>query len=169
MKQLYPSTVCTLVLLALAGCGTRDTTLMVHRATYVLEHEPQGAVGILDLRESLSGDEEEEDVIVIGQIGGIAEPWMRGQASFVIADPIALIEDEDHPEACDCPFCREVTDETEGLALVQFMDDHGSVLPIDAKKLFGFDTNEMVVVRGRAKIDARGHLVVSANGLYIRR
>lgn len=158
--------ICPFLILWSLGCGTHNTELDTQRAKYLLADEPPGAVGVLDLRESISGDQQ---VVVVGQIGGIADPWSRGQASFVIMDPVALMEGEGHSENCDCPFCHKSSEETEGLALVQFVDDSGEVLSVDAQRLFCVSKDQMVVVQGRAKLDQLGHLVVAAHGLYIRR
>ena len=156
-----------LVLLAVAGCGVSDPEIVSLRETFLLDNEPQGATGVLDLRESLSA--EATDVVLVGQIGGVVDPWSPGQASFVIADPIATIDGEGHGESCDCPFCRKSTDESEGLALVQFLDQDGEVCAHDARKVFGVAKDQMVVVEGRAELTSLGHIVVAARGLYIRR
>ena len=152
--------------LLVAGCTASDPDLDVQRARYVLSTEPQGAVGVLDIRETLEG---ESDVVVVGRIGGIADPWTRGLATFVIADPAAGLVADNHDEECDCPFCVQATDETDSLALIQFVDDSGEVLSIDAQTLFRISSDQTVVVSGQARLDELGHLVVSASGLYVRR
>ncbi|MBI84013.1 MAG: hypothetical protein CMJ81_12505 [Planctomycetaceae bacterium] len=157
---------CPFLVLWSLGCGTHYAELDTQRAKYLLADEPPGAVGVLDLRESISGDQQ---VVLVGQIGGIADPWSRGQASFVIMDPVSLMEGEGHSENCACPFCRQSAEETEGLALVQFLDDSGEVLSVDAQRLFCVSKDQMVVVQGHAKLDQLGHLIVAAHGLYIRR
>jgi len=48
------------------------------------------------------------------------------------------------------------------------VDEQGQRLPIDARKLLGVKENQLVVVRGRPKIDEFGGLVVSADGIYLR-
>ena len=166
MRRGNFSTLCLLMILSAVGCTAADSQFDSQRARYMLEDEPLGAVGVLDLRESISG---EQNVVVVGQIGGTSEPWSQGEATFVIADPIAMIEGEGHPELCDCPFCRKATEESEGLALVQFLDERGRILPVDARQLFDVAKNQMVVVRGRARLDELGYLIVSADGLYVRR
>ena len=155
------------LLIAICGCGVTDPHVISLRETFLLNTEPAGATGVLDLRESLK--EESIDVVLVGQIGGVVDPWSPGQASFVIADPIATIDGEGHGEACDCPFCRQSTDESEGLALVQFLDEKGEVCAHDARRVFGVTKDQMVVVEGRAEMTSLGHIVVAARGLYIRR
>jgi len=154
------------ILLCTLGCGASSSAYLAQREALLLLDEPSGAIGVLDLSETIDG---EEDVVVVGQIGGVTDPWSPGLANFVIADPIAVIEGEGHPESCDCPFCKKSAEQAEGLALVQFLDEQGEVLRVDAQKLFDLEEDQMVVVRGRARMDELGHLVVAARGLYVRR
>ena len=121
-------------------------------------------------REGLVG---EKEIVVLGTIGGVADPWEKGRAAFMIADPsTASVEDEDAHVCTDesCPFCaKNKTPESEMLALVRFVDERGQVIAVDARELFGLRADDLVVVRGRARVDELGYLVVVADGLYIRR
>ena len=160
--------ICALPLVAGAlGCGasTVDPQVAEQRQRLLLAEEPSGAMGVLDARESATSG---ADVTLVGQIGGSSSPWSPGQASFVMIDPAAAAEGHDH---CgdDCPFCKHKSDGQDALALVQFQDEQGSVLPIDARELFQLHDQDTVVVRGRAHINEFGLLVVAANGLYLRR
>lgn len=194
MKWLRFATCLSLGLLGMVGCSktTIDPQLAAElRAKYVLSAEPADATGVLDLREVLK---DPQDVVLIGQIGGIDNPWTRGQASFVITDPslAAIVEDDhDHKDHKDhkvgekeahkhdhnapghdpatCPFCSKGYDPTKALALVQFVDDAGKVLPVDARELFQLEKEQLVVIQGRAQQDPAGYLVVSAKGLFVRR
>ena len=167
MHEITWQAACVALLLVVAGCGISDPEMLSLRESFLLEAEPQGATGVLDLRENFSG--EPVDVVLVGQIGGVVDPWSPGLASFVIVDPIATIGGEGHGESCDCPFCRKTTDETEGLALVQFLDQDGEILAHDPRRLFGVDKDQVVVVQGRAEMTGLGHIVVAARGMYVRR
>lgn len=156
------------VLTALVGCApSGDAQLAAVRSQFVLSEEPAGALGVLELPESLPPNQE---VVLVGQIGGVPDPWTRGQASFVVVDPIALVETGPHGAKCDCAFCKshQKSDPSTGRATVQFVHD-GQVLGIDARKLFDVEQDQMVVVRGRAARDSGGNLIVAANGIYVRR
>ncbi len=155
------------------GCGygpaTVDPRYAAHRARLLLQTEPAGAVTVLDACESLA---EAGEIVLVGQIGGVADPWTKGQASFVLADPSVTAPSggHDHHDCGDnCPYCSKKEGKTSGLALVQFVDEQGRVLPIGAQQLFNLDTLQTVVVRGRAERTELGDVVVSASGLYIRR
>jgi hypothetical protein len=68
----------------------------------------------------------------------------------------------------DCPFCDHAKSQTDSRAIVQFVDERGERLPIDARKLLGVKKDQVVVVRGSGKIDDVMGLIISANGIYVR-
>jgi len=163
---------------AASGCGQSETVVQVdpqvlaqHRAAFLLAEEPQGAQSIMELGE---GELAANEAVLVGQIGGVAEPWTAGKASFIMADPAALLdlEAEAH-EGCtgdSCPFCSKKKDKAStGLAVVRFEDGSGNLLPLDARQLFDLAEKTMVVVRGKVRRDELGYVVVAADGLYIRR
>ena len=155
------------------------------RQKYVLGDEPADATGVVELKEAYK---EPLDVVLVGQIGGVDNPWTKGQASFVITDPSALAVEEE-PAAGDktksaahaahhsapghdpatCPFCSKKFDPAAALALVKFNNAEGGVLSVDAQELFQLKKDQLVVVRGRAEQDPAGYLVVTAQGIYVRR
>jgi hypothetical protein len=183
------STVLGLLLLSAAslaaGCGHSADALgpeaMACREKFLLAEEPADVQGVLDARESLtalkSGSPGSADagypVAVVGQIGGVPDPWTKGQAAFMMIDPAAAASagEHHHPDGCseDCPFCSKNEHGTEQLAMVQFVDETGRVLPHDARRLFDLAPGQTVVVHGRAHIDDLGYLVITASGLYVRR
>lgn len=84
-----------------AGCAgpTVDPKVAAElRGKYLLKEEPAEPSGVLDVKETIK---EPQEVVLIGLIGGIDNPWTKGQASFVVADlsTAAIIEDEPAPAA----------------------------------------------------------------------
>lgn len=169
----------TLALLVCSGCGRSaaatdpalEAKLAAHRSKILLPAEPAGALGVLDLRDAMQAGTLGE-VAVLGKIGGVENPWAAGQATFMIADPSLLVLDEDGHECeedCGCPHCKKNHDPTLGKALVQLVDEQGSILPLDAKALLNVDKNQLVVVQGEAKWHDLGYPVVTARSVYIRR
>lgn len=159
---------------AVAGCGKADAGSQIDtsttRAKFVLADEPEGAMGVLDVRDAMPRSGE---MVIVGRIGGPPNPWTDGQATFVMADASLALE-SDGKHDCDdpgCAFCKKSASKTEQkmLAIVQFVGEDGKVVPVDAQKLFDVSANDMVVVRGKAGIGEDGWLVVAANGLYVRR
>jgi len=123
------------------------------------------------------------EVVIVGQIGGLANPWKQtetdfpfvgGQAKFFLADPDAVAEHlasgHHHAPGEECTFCAaHAKDNSALLAVVQFKDQQGQVLHRDARRWFTLKGNETVVVHGQARIVAGGLLVVDADSLYVRR
>jgi len=126
---------------------------------------------------------EPQGVTVVGHIGGLANPWTgvhpdypfaKTQAVFFLADPQAVVENEEsghsHAPGEECAFCAaHAADKSDMLAMVQFVDEKGAVLPLDVRELFDVKEKDTVVVRGQARVTEGGILVVDAQGLYIRK
>jgi hypothetical protein len=123
------------------------------------------------------------DVVLVGVVGGVPNPFEQAspefpftkhQAMFFLADPEAVAELEEHGHQHapgeECAFClANAADASELIAAVQFVDERGKVLPIDARDLFDLKAKETVVVKGSAKVVPGGILTVNATGLYVRR
>ena len=122
-------------------------------------------------------------VNIVGHIGGLANPWAnvhkeypfaKSQAVLFLADPQAVIENEEaghvHAPGEECAFCAaHAADKADMIALVQFVDNRGKVLPVDIRDLFDVQERDTVVVQGEARVTEGGILVVNAQGLYIRK
>jgi hypothetical protein len=125
----------------------------------------------------------EMDVVLVGAVGGVPNPseqanpefpFSKGKAAFFLADPEFVAEAEEHAhqhaDGEECAFCEAHAHESaHALALVQFADERGKPLGVDARQLFELKEKETVVVRGKAKLDPSGLLTVDATGLYVRR
>ena len=60
-----------------------DTELAAERSRFLLQDEPQGASGVIDVRADAS---DQDSVVIVGRIGGSANPWVEGRAAFSIVD-----------------------------------------------------------------------------------
>jgi len=123
------------------------------------------------------------DVLIVGTIGGLANPWeetqpdypfTKNQASFFLADPGAIAELEAsghvHAPGEECAFCEaHAADSSALLAMVRFLDKNGQVLPIGVSQMFDVEERDTVVIQGTARIVAGGMMVVDATGIYVRR
>jgi hypothetical protein len=159
-----------LLLLAaiLAGCGqSTDPAVLEQRAKFLLQTEPAEVKSVLDLREETK---DAGNVAVVGRIGGLENPFQKDRASFVIIDPSVLTGDGHVCDEPDCPHCAKIKKQKElkATAVVEFLDEQGQPVRIDAQKLFGLQAGQTVVVRGRAKLNDLNNLVISADGLYVR-
>jgi hypothetical protein len=126
---------------------------------------------------------EELDVVLVGSVGGVPNPsdqstpdfpFAKGQAIFFLVDPEFAAEAEEHAhthaEGEECAFCAaHAADSAHAIAVVQFADEKGKPLPVDARDLFELKEKETVVVKGKAKAAANGMITVDATGLYVRR
>jgi hypothetical protein len=126
---------------------------------------------------------EAKEVAMVGQIGGLANPWEETQpefpfssnfAVFFLADPQAVAEhaEEGHVHAPgeECAFCAAHAEEnSEQFAMIRLLDDKGKIIPIDVREMFDLTDNDTVVVRGSAQIVEGGMLVVKATGIYVRK
>jgi hypothetical protein len=205
-------TLLALSFVLLAGCsqqpGIDAKTLASHRMRLMLEEEPDEVVTVSDVRASIDAaaealhgahDEESEheghdhtahleevepiDVALVGQIGGLANPWPETQpdypfsdlrAQFFLADPGTVAEVAEsghvHAEGEECAFCAaHAADNSHMIAMVRIVDAQGEVVPIGASELLNLKAGDMVIARGKARIVAGDMLVVDATGIYIRR
>ena len=50
---------------------------------FLLTAEPEGATDVIKVREEA---EDQDDVVIVGRIGGSENPWVDGRAAFSIVD-----------------------------------------------------------------------------------
>jgi hypothetical protein len=126
---------------------------------------------------------EAKEVAMVGQIGGLANPWEETQpefpfstnfAVFFLADPQAVAENAEaghvHAPGEECAFCAAHAEEnSEQFAMIRLLDDNGKLIPIDVREMFDLTDNDTVVVKGSAQIVEGGMLVVKATGIYVRK
>ena len=161
-----------LALAAAPGCGSQtaakeDPRIAAEREKFLLADEPEDVMGVLDVREDINSLDR---VAIVGRIGGLANPWSKDRASFVIIDSSMLGEDDHVCDDPGCPHCAKnrQMEKLNATAVVDFLDEKGKSVPIDARKLFGLKVGSTVVVRGRASLNELNNLVIAADGLYIR-
>jgi hypothetical protein len=171
----FPSFSAAAMLLGMAtllGCTPQvkveDPAILAQRSKLVLADEPQGAMSITDARKDL---EQEKEVVLIGKVGaGDSTPWEQGKTVFLISENGTVEESRDHDapghDAENCPFCKRR--KKRSMAMVRFVDKDGQVLPFDARELLGVKENQVVVVKGLAKVNDLDVLVVTADGIHLR-
>jgi hypothetical protein len=134
---------------------------------------------------AVNGEHPEElEVALVGIVGGVPNPaeqafadfpFAEGKAMFILADPEAVAELEEHGHnhapGEECAFCAaHAADAQELIAAVTFADDDGKVLAVDSRKLFDLKEKDAVVVKGTAKLaPGAKFLQVEATGIYVRR
>lgn len=132
-------------------------------SSYRLPSEPAGAKDVKVARSSAKDDEE---VVVVGRIGGDANPWIDDVAAFTIID-LALKPCE---EDCATPwdYCCDLDELPKSKAMVKVVDGNGGVVPTESRQLLGVKELQTVVVQGKAKRDEAGNLTILASGVFVR-
>lgn len=166
-----PLALAAALLIVSQGCGDApDPQTLALRQRFVRADEPTGALTIAEAREKL-GDGGE--VSAVGRIGAAGiDPWAKGQAAFVISELLAPPTghgDSPGHDAANCPFCKRRAVKADATALVQFRDEQGNVLPVDARTLLGVDVDQVVVVQGQGRVNEVGVFVIAADKIHLRK
>jgi len=155
-------------LLAIPMCFVFCTVEVVAEANpeLLLKKEPKGAVDVLALRKDVK---DQQDVVVIGRIGGRVNPWVKGMAAFPIVDRSLKPCNEIEGDTCKTPwdYCCE-TNLPKATVLVMFMDEAGKIIKKDPRELLHVKELQTVVVQGKAKRDKTGNVTVLASKIHIR-
>lgn len=176
MRIAFHTFTLSAAVLALTGCGSAPdhspaaavapTTL--DGSKYLLAEEPDGAVGVMAARETAKDG---DPVVIVGRIGGAANPWIEGRAAFMLLDASKLMvaegADAAAGELCTGDCCA--TERADCTTLVKVVDANGRLVAADSRQLLGLTTEDMVVVRGKAKKDESDNFTVLADAVYIRR
>ena len=90
-------------LLSLCGCSEEaaTATTTVDGSKYLLAAEPEGATDVIKLRKEAKNQDE---VVIVGRIGGSESPWVAGRAAFSIVDVSLKSCAEIHSDACPKPW-----------------------------------------------------------------
>lgn len=167
MKVSIAFVTCVVICL-LAGCGTKSSEAEpnIDGRPYLLSSEPDGAKGVVETLDSAKDDDE---IVVVGRIGGQADPWIKRRAAFFIVDEALTPCNEIEGDKCKVPwdYCCE-PDLGKSRTLVKIVDDSGELVPVSAQKLVKVKELQTVVVKGQAKRDDDGNLTVFATGLFVK-
>ncbi len=163
----------------LAGCTSENSTTTsnaspqtpdvasVDGSVYLLDTEPEGAGNVIKVREEAGTD---DDLLVVGRIGGSTAPWIDGRAAFTIVDLSLKSCNDTLEDRCPTPwdYCCETGKLPKSMALVKFVDETDQVVKADARSLFDLKELSTVVIKGTAKRDEAGNLTVLASGLFVK-
>ena len=173
MKSLMTAfTIVCLLGLTLVGCRRQadvtdqQTGPSPEGAKYLLTEEPGGSESVIGVREKAQHNDE---IVIVGRIGGRVDPWTQDLAAFSIIDR-SLKSCSDIPgDMCKTPwdYCCE-PDLATATALVKVVGDDGKPVKMDARKLLNVKELSTVVVKGRAERDDAGNLTVLATGIFVK-
>jgi len=139
----------------------------IDASKYALSTEPDGAQNVIAAREAVQDD---QDIVILGRIGGGENPWVEGRAAFSIVDPSLKACSDIPGDNCPVPwdYCCETDKLPASSALVKIVDGKGNVVKADARALLDAKELSTVVVKGKAKRDDAGNLTVLASGVYVK-
>ena len=152
-----------------------EVNIAAERGRLVVAQEPAEAFTPTAAKEKLTAGAQAptpQTISVAGRIGARGmEPFLDNKASFVMLE----IPADDHAakpghNSDDCPFCKKRSAGAPMVA-VQFLGSDGKVLPLDARKLFGVQKGQDVVVTGKAVFDPKLALPViqiTAETIHVR-
>tara|TARA_Y100000385_G_scaffold268296_1_gene305197 strand:- start:118 stop:663 length:546 start_codon:yes stop_codon:yes gene_type:complete len=180
MKILMTCTIIMIVSSTLSGCTseTSSTTSngplekadadFVDSSAYLLSAEPKDATSVIRVREEAASDDE---VLIVGCIGGSSNPWIEGRAAFTIVDLSLKSCNDTLEDKCPTPwdYCCETDKLPTSSALVKFVDNSNKVLKADPKTLFGVAELSTVIIKGSAQRDDADNLTVLASGIFVKK
>jgi hypothetical protein len=174
MLRMEKSLACLVAcLFAFSGCseGTTtspsDLTPAIDGSAFLLSKEPDGAAGVIKVREEAKDG---DDVVLVGRIGGEEDPWIDGRAAFSIVDGSLRACSDIPGDKCPKPwdYCCETHKLPTSTALIKVVDAEGALVKANARGLLGVKELSTVVVQGKAKRDDAGNLTVLATGVYVK-
>ncbi|QDU93797.1 hypothetical protein [Lignipirellula cremea] len=145
----------------------RDLT--AEKAKYLLNEEPDGAVGVIIAREDAK---DQDEIVLVARIGGRKEPFIKDRAAFMVIDAsMTVVADGAESEAgqiCMDDCCASLR--ADCTTLVKIVDNQGKPLAIDARQLLSAEENDMVVIKGKVERDEKeGAFTIAASGVYVRK
>ena len=168
-----PALALVVVGLVCSGCSKDPTAqpetprVVTDGGQYLLAAEPEGALGVIEARENAK---DSDLLIVVGRIGGSANPWVEGRAAFSMVDPSLRACSDIEGDECSMPwdYCCETDRLPEATALVKVIDESGELVAVDTRELLGVKELQTVVVQGKAQRDEAGNLTILASGMYVK-
>ena len=152
---------------ATSSSSTTDSSLRIDGTQFLLDKKPSGAADVLTVR---ADARDGEDVILTGRIGGSSNPWVEGRAAFSIVDDSLRACSDIPGDQCAKPwdYCCETDKLATSTALIQIVDEAGSLVKADARTLLNVKELSTVIVQGTARRDDAGNLTVLASGVYVK-
>jgi hypothetical protein len=135
---------------------------------FVLDQSPENPQEVIAARESV---EDGEEVVILGRIGGSADPWIEGRAIFTLVDNSLKSCDQIPGDNCPVPwdYCCATDKLPQASALVKVVDESEQPVKTDARELLGVRELTEVVVQGKAKRDDGGNLTVLASKIHVKK
>jgi hypothetical protein len=168
MKNVFTFGIIALLAVAFAGCTSKtgESGSDGEASKYLFNERPANAVEVAEVVKS-AGDNDE--VTIVGRIGGSRNPWVEDVAAFDIVDPDLTPCNEREGDNCPTPwdYCCDLNDLKTSTAMIKVVDAEGQPVEKDARKLFGVKELQTVVAHGKVQKNEDGRFVVLADRIYI--
>ncbi len=154
--------------IAIPGCGeTIDPEVLAIRDRFLKVPSATKETPVSEIRASMKSGELKPGTLfkVRARINaGEFPPFVNGTAKFFVTDATGHDGDESH-DPHECPFCRR--DVKSMMALVEFHDEAGQLIPVDARELFDIKDFELLIIEGTGKFDTEDVMVMTARAMSI--
>jgi len=169
MKAVISLGVVAVLAVMVAGCTSKTSTSAggdAEASQYLLSERPADAKEVADVVKTASDNDE---VTIVGRIGGSVNPWVDEVAAFDIVDPSLTPCSEREGDNCPTPwdYCCDLNELKASTAMIKVVDASGQPVEKDARKLFGVKELQTVVAHGKVQKNEDGRFVVLADRIYI--
>jgi hypothetical protein len=158
------------LLLVIPGCGeTIDPELVAIRNRFLNVSTETKETPVSEIRASLKSGELKPGTpfkVRVRINAGEFPPFVNDSAKFFVTDATGHDGDESH-DPHECPFCRR--DVKSMMALVEFHDEAGKTIAMDARELFEVKDFELLVIEGTGQFDSEDVLLMTASSMSIVR
>ena len=170
MKSIITGMTLAISTLVAVGCTSKmpSATGDTAAAKYLMNERPAGARDVADVVKTAQHNDE---VTLVGRIGGSTDPWVEDLAAFDIVDPHLTPCNERPGDSCPTPwdYCCDLNELKTSTAMIKVVDASGQPVEQDARKLFGVKELQTVVAHGKVQKNDDGRFVVLADRIYIEK
>lgn len=122
------------------------------------------------ITEARSSAKPGDSITLSGKIMGSVEPFVKGRAAFILADPAVLTACNEHPDDhCSTPWdncCDSKEDKKRATATIQIVDADGRVLKESVEGVGGLEKLAAITVTGQvAESSSPEMLIVNATAI----
>jgi hypothetical protein len=169
MRYLFTAVLVAIAGMVVAGCTSKSPSTASGEgdaSQYLMSERPADAKDVADVVKTASHDDE---VTIVGRIGGSRNPWVEDVAAFDIVDPHLTPCNERPDDNCPTPwdYCCDLNELKTSTAMIKVVGADGQPVEKDARKLFGVKELQTVVAHGKVQKNEDGRFVVLADRIYI--
>ncbi len=158
--------VAALVAVSLSLTGCTDSSASGATSKYLLKTEPAGAQ---DISKVVADAKDQEEVVVVGRIGGDVKPFVPGQAAFTVVDVSLVPCNEKEGDDCQTPwdYCCDTPKLATHSVAVKVVDSQGKPVKGEAKDVLNVKELQTLVIKGKVE-KVGGQITILANSMYVR-